>query len=342
VARLIHAQSARRSRPLVAVNCGGIPETLLESELFGHVRGSFTGAYRDKIGLLRQADRGTLFLDEVGEMSLGMQASLLRFTETGEIQSVGADGPSGCIDVRLLAATNRDLRAQVSAGLFREDLYYRLNVICIQVPPLRDRRDDIVFLLRHYLQRASAAEGLPCPELTPPAEALMVDYAWPGNIRELKNVVERLVAASHSRKLTPDDLPVELRGSAPAVAAPAHAAAGPAPAPEPPAAAAAVSEKVLELWGRLMAGEDFWQTVHSAFKAHDLTRADLASLIDLGLRHTHGSYRALLGVFGLPPTDYGRFHAFLYQQRCNLPVGPYRRQPARARVPGVRARREAG
>src|SRR6187431_2689200 len=135
VARLIHTHSPRSRQPFVAVNCSGIPETLLASELFGHVRGSFTGAYRDKVGLIRQADRGTLFLDELGEMSLRMQAVLLRFAETGEVQAVGSDQPGGRADVRLITATNRDLRAQIELGAFREDLYYRLNVIQIHVPP---------------------------------------------------------------------------------------------------------------------------------------------------------------------------------------------------------------
>src|SRR5688572_30601415 len=144
VARLIHAQNARSRQPFIAVNCSGIPETLLASELFGHARGSFTGAYRDKIGLVRQADRGTLFLDELGEMSLAMQSMLLRFTETGEIQPVGVDAPAGRTDVRLITATNRDLREQIAAGAFREDLYYRLNVIHVRVPPLRERDIDVL------------------------------------------------------------------------------------------------------------------------------------------------------------------------------------------------------
>ena len=147
VARSIHDESARRGRPFVAVNCSGIPETLLESELFGHVRGSFTGAYRDKPGVIRQAHGGTLFLDELGEMSPRMQAVLLRFTESGEMHPVGADAPAPPSDVRLITATNRDLRAQIEGGTFRQDLYYRLNVIEIRVLPLRERRDDITVLL---------------------------------------------------------------------------------------------------------------------------------------------------------------------------------------------------
>ena len=219
VAQLIHAQSPRVSRPFVAVNCSGIPETLLESELFGHVRGSFTGAYRDKPGLVRQADHGTLFLDELGEMSLRMQAVLLRFAETGEIQPIGSDAVTGRTDVRLITATNRDLRKQIEDGLFREDLYYRLNVIQIAVPPLRQRGEDVLLLLRYYLQRASEAHRLPIPELTQDAERVLLEYPWPGNIRELKNMTERLVVRSHNAAISPDDLPRETRAeSAPVVA----------------------------------------------------------------------------------------------------------------------------
>jgi transcriptional regulator with GAF, ATPase, and Fis domain len=180
VAQLIHAQSPRVSRPFVAVNCSAIPETLLESELFGHVRGSFTGAYRDKPGLVRQADHGTLFLDEVGEMSLRMQAVLLRFAETGEIQPIGSDSVTGRTDVRLITATNRDLRKQIEAALFREDLYYRLNVFPISVPPLRQRGEDVLLLLRYYLQRASEAHRLPIPELTPDAEGVLLPMQLAG------------------------------------------------------------------------------------------------------------------------------------------------------------------
>src|SRR5688572_12142784 len=215
VAWSIHEQSARAARAFVPVNCSGIPETLLESELFGHVRGSFTGAYRDKVGLLRQADRGTLFLDELGEMSPRMQAVLLRFAETGEFHQVGADGPSGCTDVRLITATNRDLRAQIAAGAFREDLFYRLNVIEIRIPPLRDRPDDILPLMRHYLERAALAHNVDVPTLTPDAAQLLIAYSWPGNVREVRNIAERLALRGHSRPLTPDDLPPEVRGATP-------------------------------------------------------------------------------------------------------------------------------
>jgi len=334
VAQLIHAQSARVGRSFVAVNCSGIPETLLESELFGHVRGSFTGAYRDKPGLVRQADHGTLFLDELGEMSLRMQAVLLRFAETGEIQPIGSDAVTGRTDVRLITATNRDLRRQIEGGQFREDLYYRLNVIQIAVPPLRQRGDDILLLLRYYLQRASEAHRLPQPELTPETEQLLLRYQWPGNIRELKNMTERLVVRASELPIRPDDLPRETRGEAeptvPVMASPgveegarAHAPAG--------RHVVKGSEAAERLWNRLINGEDFWTVVHQPFKAHELTRDDLAALIDRGLQHTRGSYRALLATFGLPTSDYKRFHAFLYQQNCNLPVGPYRSAKASIR-----------
>jgi DNA-binding NtrC family response regulator len=329
VARLIHEQSARVSRAFVAVNCSGIPETLLESELFGHTRGSFTGAYRDKPGLVRQADRGTLFLDELGEMSLRMQAVLLRFAETGEIQTIGVDGVTGRSDVRLITATNRNLRERIEAGVFREDLYFRLNIIQIHVPPLRERAEDVMLLLRHYLRRAADTHRLHCPELTPDAEQLLIAYPWPGNVRELKNLAERLVVREWEHPIAAENLPAEIRGwreTTPAVAGVAPASPGvshetAAASPRRPERNSTTADR---LWERLIAGESFWTVVHQPFKAHELTRDDLAALIHRGLEHTRGSYRALLGVFGLPPTDYKRFHAFLYQQNCNLPVGPYR------------------
>ena len=276
VARLIHAHSARRDRAFIAVNCSGVPETLLESELFGHVRGSFTGAFRDKTGLVQQADRGTLFLDELGEMSLRMQAVLLRFTETGEVQRVGADSGVTRTDVRLITATHRDLRAQIAAGAFREDLFYRLNVMQIHVPPLRERGDDILRLLEHYVDRTAQAHGLPQPTLTPDAAQLLLAYAWPGNVRELRNVTERLVVQDLARPLTPDDLPREIRGTQ-ATRTAGVAAASRNPAGPPVGTLDGVAaERVQRLWGRMQAGEDFWAVVHQPFKARALTRADLA------------------------------------------------------------------
>src|SRR6187431_409603 len=332
VARLLHSQSPRRARPFVAVNCSGIPETLLESELFGHTRGSFTGAVRDKLGLVRQADRGTLFLDELGEMSLRMQAVLLRFAETGEIQTIGVDGVTGRSDVRLITATNRNLRERIDAGVFREDLYFRLNIIQIHVPPLRERPEDVMLLLRHYLRKASETHRLHCPELTPDAEQLLSAYAWPGNVRELKNLAERLVVREWDRPIASGDLPQEIRGSRDSVsAAPSSNVVFNQESVPTARRLERGSGAADRLWDRLIAGENFWTVVHQPFKAHELTRDDLAALIDRGLQHTRGSYRALLATFGLPTSDYKRFHAFLYQQNCNLPVGPYRSAKASIR-----------
>jgi len=207
IARRIHARSRRTHHPFVPVNCAGLTESLLESELFGHVKGSFTGAYRDKPGKLQAAHRGTIFLDEVGEMSLRMQAMLLRFLENGEIQAVGSDARPSIVDVRVVAATNRNLPELISAGQFREDLLYRLRVIHIEVPPLRERRDDIRPLAMHFAERT----GRPC-RFTPAAMEVLSNYSWPGNIRELENVVERAVLFCDAQKVRVEDLPPEVRG----------------------------------------------------------------------------------------------------------------------------------
>jgi len=327
VARMLHSQSPRRSRAFIAVNCSGIPETLLESELFGHTRGSFTGAVRDKLGLVRQADRGTLFLDELGEMSLRMQAVLLRFTETGEIQPVGADAPSGHTDVRLITATNRDLRARIVDGQFREDLFYRLNVIQIRIPPLRERGNDILLLMEHYLLQAAQSHRLRPPALMPGAAELLLAYQWPGNVRELRNVAERIVLQDRVGPVPPDALPHEIRDGHTMIPGRTDPTADPAAGslPKDPSTSSVPSSAIADrLWQRMEAGEDFWSVVGAAFKARELTRADLTALVDRGLTETRGSYRALLALFNLPDSDYKKFHAFLYQQRCNLPVAPYR------------------
>src|SRR5678809_573822 len=210
VARQVHTKSARANRPFVAVNCAGLPETLLESELFGHVRGSFTGAYRDKAGKLEMGDRGTVFLDEIGEMTLRMQGMLLRFLETGELQKVGSDHATVRLNVRVIAATNRDLRERIGQGAFREDLFYRLNVIHLIVPPLRDRRTDIPILVDHFIHRFSR-NGSSVKSLASDAMAAMVEYPWPGNVRELENAVERLVVKARGETASVEDLPLEIR-----------------------------------------------------------------------------------------------------------------------------------
>jgi transcriptional regulator with GAF, ATPase, and Fis domain len=208
IARLIHERSARASSPMVTLNCAGLPDSLLESELFGHVKGSFTGAYRDKPGLLETAPNGTVFLDEVGEMSPRMQVVLLRFLETGEIQRIGADRAHTRVNVRLITATNRNLEAEVAAGTFREDLFFRLNVIRLSVPPLRERVDDILPLVEYYLSVYCQAHRVPPTEMSPESLAVLAAYRWPGNVRELKNVIERVVLKNGGRLVRPADLPV--------------------------------------------------------------------------------------------------------------------------------------
>src|SRR4051794_12381357 len=209
VARHIHNHSPRKAAPFVAVNCAGLTETLLESELFGHVKGSFTGAFRDKRGKIQLAHRGTLFLDEVGEMSLRMQALLLRFLENGEIQAVGSDQAQTQVDVRVVAATNRNLMDLVTAGQFREDLLYRLRVIHLHVPPLRERPEDVQALMKQFLARGSR-------ELTFAADAMraFLTYRWPGNVRQLLNVLEQLVWLSATGVVQVSDLPASMHSTA--------------------------------------------------------------------------------------------------------------------------------
>ena len=213
VSRLIHASGARAAYPLVTVNCAAITETLLESELFGHTRGSFTGAYRDRAGVLEMAHRGTVFMDEIGETSPRMQSLLLRFLESGEIQRVGTTKTNARVDVRVIAATNRDLLQAVVAKTFREDLFYRFNVIHLVVPPLRDRAEDIPPLLDHFAALFSAEYSTPAITFTPEARTLLLRHHWPGNIRELKNLVERLTVrhTGAPTTITHAELPHEIR-----------------------------------------------------------------------------------------------------------------------------------
>src|SRR5688572_12449262 len=210
VARHIHARSRRSARPFIAVNCAALTDSLLESELFGHRKGSFTGAYRDKPGKLQAANRGTIFLDEVGEMSLRMQAMLLRFLENGEIQAVGGEGHATRVDVRVVAATNRNLPELIAAGQFREDLMYRLRVIHLEVPPLRDRREDIRPLVAHFARGTGRFVTF-----SEEALQLLVRHRWPGNVRELHNVVEQAVLMTDQDVVDVDQLPVGIRAAAP-------------------------------------------------------------------------------------------------------------------------------
>jgi len=394
VARAINDASAR-AKSFVAVNCAGIPETLLESELFGHVKGSFTGAYRDKPGKLEMADHGTIFLDEIGEMTLRMQGLLLRYLETGEIQKVGAERSVRATDVRVMAATNRSLRDLIQQGQFREDLFYRINVIHIEVPALRERREDIPLLVEYFLARftgsrsteaalaasavqagasldghrvpgmdelAEEARGLYGPNgngltnangygdaygagqhetgngfrNTPPATSgtamvngaangvnshspvraiskmaldALCDYSWPGNVRQVENVVERLVVTGRREVVLLEDLPHEIR--------------------TPTMAGRQGRERrrtvADELFQKLTQERvSFWSAVYPLYMNREITRANVRDLVHKGLEEARGNYKIVLRLFNMEASDYKRFLNFLRKHECQLPFKEYR------------------
>jgi transcriptional regulator with PAS, ATPase and Fis domain len=315
VAKAINAASPRASAPFVPVNCAGIPETLLESELFGHVKGSFTGAYRDKPGKLEMANNGTIFLDEIGEMTLRMQGLLLRFLETGEIQKVGAERISHSSNVRVVAATNRNLRDMITQGQFREDLFYRINVIHLVVPPLRERREDIPLLVEFFLR--SLADRMPngnghsvIRDITPEAMAAMREYSWPGNVRELENVIERLVVTGRHDVIRLDDLSPEIR---------VPGQAGGRPRRERRKTVAD------DLFRKLIdERESFWTTVYPMYMNREITRNNVRDLVHKGLEEARGNYKIVLRLFNMEPRDYKRFLNFLRKHDCQLPFKEYR------------------
>ncbi len=210
VAKSIHALSARKDKPFIAINCGAIPESLQESELFGHTKGSFTSASYDKKGLLEVADGGTVFLDEIAEMSLSTQVSLLRFLQEQEVRRIG-DSFTRVVDVRLIAATNKSLKREIENKRFREDLYYRINVIPLHVPALRERKEDIPLLVAHFIQKYREKDRSPIHRISKRALAILMNHDWPGNVRELENVIHRCVALGLGDDIVPDLLPPELR-----------------------------------------------------------------------------------------------------------------------------------
>jgi DNA-binding NtrC family response regulator len=240
VARTIHRFSERAARRMVAVNCSALAEGLLESELFGHVKGAFTGATANRPGLFREGDHGTVFLDEIGDVSPGLQARLLRVLQEQEIVPVGSETPIQ-VDVRIIAATHRDLQAMVQERKFREDLYYRLNVVTVQLPPLRERRQDIPLLIDHFLTTLAARHGRGPVAIDPAAQARLLAYDWPGNVRELENVLERALVLAEIDVIGPEHLPEHLRGG------PTAAGASPAAAPAPAEAGEAPAEPDTEL-----------------------------------------------------------------------------------------------
>ncbi len=323
IARQIHLSSARATGPFVAVNCAGFAETLLESELFGHAKGSFTGAHRDKQGQLQMAHRGTLFLDEVGEMSLRMQALLLRFLETGEVHSVGAHHAAAPVNVRVVAATNRNLAERVASGDFREDLLYRLRVIHIHVPPLRDRHEDVPLLVDHLLKRAGHDV-----QMSEAAMEVLKRYRWPGNVRELQNIVEQAIWFADRQIIDVGHLPATVRTAGEIAAAAARAAA--------PGRGRSVRRARL-------GGYSFWEHIHPIFLDRHITTHDIKELVIRGLRTTQGNYRVLLKLFGMAPADYKRFHNFLMAHDCKVDYRSFRQgtpepaRPARVLLPPLPA-----
>jgi transcriptional regulator with PAS, ATPase and Fis domain len=311
VARAINFASPRVNQPFTPVNCAGIPETLLESELFGHVRGSFTGAYRDKPGKLEMSDNGTIFLDEIGEMTLRMQGLLLRFLETGEIQKVGAERVTKVTNVRVITATNRNLQDLIGQGQFRADLFYRINVVHLPVPPLRDRREDIPLLVDHFLRRFTTGDSAghggslngngnghtadadvyvpnrhsPVRAISTEALARLCEYHWPGNVRQVENIIERLVVTGRREVIEAGDLPHD-------VLTPAQ-------------------------YGIKPAFERRRTIADELFK-------NVRELVHKGLEQARGNYKIVLRLFNMEPTDYKRFLNFLRKHDCQLPFKEYR------------------
>ena len=320
VARAINVASPRAGQAFTPVNCAGIPETLLESELFGHVKGSFTGAYRDKPGKLEMSDNGTIFLDEIGEMTLRMQGLLLRFLETGEIQKVGAERVAKVSNVRVLTATNRNLKDLINQGQFREDLFYRINVIHLEVPPLRDRAEDIPLLVDHFLRRFTSAAGngngmgsnvhSPVRGISPDAMTILCEYGWPGNVRQVENIVERLVVTGRREVVQASDLPHE-------VLTPSQVNGKPALERRRTVADDLFKKLVQER-------QSFWQAVYPLYMNREITRTNVRELVHKGLEEARGNYKIVLRLFNMETADYKRFLNFLRKHDCQLPFKEYR------------------
>ena len=311
VAQAVHALSTRTSRTFVAVNCAGVPETLLESELFGHVKGSFTGAYRDRPGKLEMADHGTIFLDEIGEMTLRMQGLLLRFLETGELQKVGADHIGGRVNVRVIAATNRPLREMMAQGQFREDLFYRLNVIHLVVPPLREHKEDIPTLVEHFLQRFPGDGRYAVKTLSPEAMTALLAHSWPGNVRELENVIERCVVTGNRPVIELTDLPAEVR-------APRNGDGWHGRRERRRTVADELFKRITEQ------RESFWTAVYPLYMQREITRGSVRDLVRKGLKEARGNYKIVARMFNMEQSDYKRFLNFLRKHDCQVPFKEYR------------------
>ncbi len=310
LARLVHQQSRRQGAPFIVVNCAGVPDSVLESELFGHVSVGGTSAHRESRGCLEQAHGGTVFLDDIGDMSLPMQSALLRFLEHGEVQGAGGVRST---DVRIIAATSRNLHAELSDEQFREDLYYRLNVIHIVIPPLRERKEDLSLLLTEFMRAASEAHRLEVPTLLAETRDALLSYSWPGNVRELKNVADRIVIAARSGVVRPSHLPSEIGGT---------------------------SSRANRIFQRMtIERESFWSVAYKPFMARELTRRDLRLVIMRGLQETRGNYKSLVQLFNVDAADGRQFLSFLRKHECLTRFRKFRSGAASVKSVNGHARR---
>jgi DNA-binding NtrC family response regulator len=295
--------------------------TLLIGEVLGVGGGTFAGPYGDRWGGGGRAHRGTLLMDEVCEMGLRMQGLLLRFLETGDIQPVGSDRPAAELDVRIIAATNLDPFELVRSKTFREDLYYRLNVIDIVIPPLRERREDIPLLFEHFLREFSGQRGTPVPSMAPDAVKWITEHEWPGNVRQLRNTVERMIVRCRGGVVTADHLANRKEPVATprvALGAPLPLAAAAAAVETPRTHADAVYDRMVKQ------RESFWTAVHASYMVRDLTRKDVRAIVTRGLHETAGNYKMLVELFNMDRGDYNRFLNFLRKHDCQLPFADFR------------------
>ncbi|MCU0255674.1 MAG: sigma-54 dependent transcriptional regulator [Vicinamibacterales bacterium] len=309
VARALHTNSPRADKPFITVNSGSLPPDLLESNLFGHVKGAFTGAVYPKKGLFELADKGSIFFDEIGNVPLETQAKLLRVIQEREFMRLGGVETIR-VDVRIIAATNVDLRKMMEEGRFREDLYYRLHVIAVALPPLRERREDVPLLSQHFLQKYGEENNKTGLDLTPEALDLLVEYDWPGNVRELENVIERLVVTGKHEQVKLEDLPPEIR-----------AQRGVALRPKRERRRTVADD----LYKRLVEDrESFWTSVYPLYMQREITRQNVRDLVRRGLEEARGNYKIVCRLFNMEPGDYKRFLNFLRKHDCQLPFKEYR------------------
>lgn len=311
VARAVHYNSDRRDKHFIPVDCGAIPEDLIESELFGHKKGAFTGALRDKEGLFESADGGTIFLDEISNLKKSLQPKLLRVLQEKEVRRLG-ETVSRKVDVRVIAASNRDLKEMVESGEFRQDLYYRLNIVQLNLPPMRERREDIPLLVHHFLRKVNERNDSN-KTISLGALKFLQEYDLPGNVRELENIIEAAFYLSQGREIALEDLPEEIRGYSPAVA------------PAQPTPCDVIDPLARGLYARMIQNhESFWEIVKAPFMERMLTTEQVRTIIRLGLIETKGRYKDLVSLFNMGADDYKPFMNFLRKSRCQVDFREFR------------------